>query len=60
MLLAPAVEGARWLLSSLWWGHLFAPQPTLLELLVTITLYPAASWLLGRIHNQIPRLIHAS
>jgi hypothetical protein len=47
-------------LSCLWWGHLFALQPTLLELLVTMALYPAASWLLGRIHNQIPRLIHAS
>jgi hypothetical protein len=32
----------------------------MLELLVTIALYPPASWLLGRLHNQIPRLIHAS
>ena len=60
LLLAPAVEAARWLLSCLWWGHLFALQPALLELLVTMTLYPAASWLLGRIHNQIPRVIRAS
>jgi rod shape-determining protein MreD len=60
VLLAPAVEAARWLLTSLWWGHLFALRPALLELLLTIALYPAASWLLGRIHNQIPRLIHAS
>lgn len=60
LLLAPAVEAARWLLSCLWWGHLFALQPALLELLATIALYPAASWLLGRIHNQIPRLTHAS
>jgi rod shape-determining protein MreD len=60
LLLAPAVEAARWLLSCLWWGHLFAIQPALLELLVTMAFYPLASWLLGRIHNQIPRLIHAS
>ena len=60
LLLAPAVEAARWLLSCLWWGHLFAMQPALLELLVTMAFYPLASWLLGRIHNQIPRLIHAS
>jgi rod shape-determining protein MreD len=60
LLLAPAVEAGRWLLTSLWWGHLFALRPALLELLLTIALYPAASWLLGRIHNQIPRLIHAS
>jgi len=60
LLLAPAVEAARWLLSCLWWGHLFALRPMLLEMLITMALYPAASWLLGRIHNQIPRLIHAS
>jgi rod shape-determining protein MreD len=60
VLLAPAVDAARWLLSSLWWSHVFAPQPMLLELLVTIALYPAASWLLSRMHNQIPRLLHAS
>jgi rod shape-determining protein MreD len=60
LLLAPAVEAARWLLSSLWWGRLFAPRPMLFELLVTLALYPAASWLLSRVHNQIPRLVHAS
>jgi rod shape-determining protein MreD len=60
LLLTPAVEGARWLLSCLWWGHLFPLQPMLLEMLITMALYPPASWLLGRIHNQIPRLIHAS
>ena len=42
----------RWLLASLWWGHLFALQPALLELLLTVALYPPASWLLARLHNQ--------
>ena len=42
-LLAPAVEAARWLLSSLWWGQLFAPQPTLLELLVTMRSTPRSA-----------------
>jgi rod shape-determining protein MreD len=60
VLLAPPVEAARWLLSSLWWGHLFAFRPMLLELLVTLALYPGVSWLLSRLHNQVPRLIHAS
>jgi len=59
VLLAPVVEIARWALACLWWGHLFALQPALLELLVTVALYPPASWLLSRLHNQIPRLIHA-
>jgi rod shape-determining protein MreD len=60
LLLAPAVEIARWLLVSLWWGRLFAPAPVLLSLLLTIALYPLASLVLTRIHNAIPRLAHAS
>jgi rod shape-determining protein MreD len=60
LLLAPAVEIARWLLVSLWWGRLFALAPVLLSLLLTIALYPLASLLLTRIHNAIPRLADAS
>jgi rod shape-determining protein MreD len=60
LLLAPAVEIARWLLVSLWWGRLFALAPVLLSLLLTIALYPLASLLLTRIHNTIPRLADAS
>jgi rod shape-determining protein MreD len=60
LLLAPAVEIARWLLVSLWWGRLFAPAPVLLSLLLTVALYPLASLVLTRIHNGIPRLAHAS
>lgn len=58
LLLAPAIEIARWLLLSLWWGRLFAFQPVVLSLLLTIALYPLASVLLTRIHNGIPRLAH--
>jgi rod shape-determining protein MreD len=60
LLLAPAVEIARWALISLWWGHAFALQPVLLSLLLTMALYPLASLLLTRVHNAIPRLSHAS
>lgn len=60
VLLAPAVELIRWLLVSLWWGHLFAWRPPLFEMLLTIGLYPLVSWLLGRLHSQIPRVIRAS
>jgi rod shape-determining protein MreD len=59
-LLAPAVEIARWLLISLWWGRFFALPPVVLSLLLTMALYPLASLLLTRVHNGIPRLIHAS
>jgi rod shape-determining protein MreD len=60
LLLAPAVEIARWALISLWWGHAFALQPVLLSLLLTVALYPLASLLLTRIHDAIPHLSHAS
>ena len=60
VLLAPVVEIARWLLACLWFGHAFAFQPPLFELALTVALYPAASWLLSRVHDQIPRVIHAS
>lgn len=60
LVLAPVIEAARWLVSSLWWGHAFAFRPMLLELAITVAWYPAASWLLSRLHNQIPKVLHAS
>lgn len=60
VVLAPAVEVTRWLLACIWWGRLFAMQPIVLSLLLTVMLYPVVSLLLSRIHNQIPRLIYAS
>jgi rod shape-determining protein MreD len=59
LLLAPAVEIARWLLACIWWGRLFAIQPILMSLVLTMALYPVASLLLTRVDNRIPRLIHA-
>jgi rod shape-determining protein MreD len=60
LLLAPVVETARWLLACVWWGRLFPLQPIALSLLLTMALYPVASLLFTRVHNQIPRLIDAS
>ena len=59
LLLAPAVEIARWLLACVWWGRLFPFQPIALSLLLTMALYPIASVLLTRVDSRIPRLIHA-
>jgi rod shape-determining protein MreD len=59
LLLAPAALLVRWLLVSLWFGTLFPLPPVIVELLLTLALYPVASWLLGRIHNRIPRVIYA-
>jgi len=60
VLLAPAALALRWALCCLWSGHLFAPRPLLLELMLTLALYPLATLLLARVHNQIPRVVDAS
>jgi rod shape-determining protein MreD len=60
VLLAPAALALRWALCCLWSGHLFAPRPLLLELTLTLALYPLATLLLARVHNQIPRVVDAS
>jgi rod shape-determining protein MreD len=60
VLLAPAVELARWLIACAWWGRVFDVQPIALSLLLTVALYPLASLLLTRVHNQVPRLAHAA
>lgn len=59
LLLAPVAVLSRWLLVCLWWGTLFPLGPVLVELLLTLALYPMVSWLLGRLHGIIPRVIHA-
>ena len=38
----------------------FPVQPIALSLLLTVALYPLASLLLTRVHNQVPRLLHAA
>jgi rod shape-determining protein MreD len=60
VLLALAALALRWALSCLWWGHLFAPQPLVFELLLTLALYPLATLLLARVHNWIPGIGDAS
>ena len=59
LLLAPAVEIARWLLACFWWGRLFPIQPLALSLFLTVALYPVISLLLTRVDAWIPRLVHA-
>lgn len=59
VLLAPVITILRWLIVSLWWGHAFALPPLLVELMLTAALYPPVSWLLGRVHNRVPRWLHA-
>jgi len=58
-LLALVAIMLRWSIVSLWWGHAFAVAPPLVELLLSITAYPVIGLLLSRLHNRIPRLVHA-
>ena len=60
VLLALAALALRWALACLWWGRLFAAQPMVFELLLTLALYPVATLLLARAHNAIPRTADAS
>jgi rod shape-determining protein MreD len=59
LLLAPAVEIARWAVLSLWWGHPFALQQLALSLLLTVALYPLVSLALTPVLRAIPRSSHA-
>lgn len=58
-LLAPIALIIRWSIVSVWWAHVFALPPLLVELLLTIAAYPVVSLLLSHIHNRVPRLAHA-
>lgn len=49
----------RWLLMSIWAGHVFRFTPSLFELLATFVAYPLVSLALGWIHNRVPRFIYA-
>lgn len=60
VLLAPAALILRWSLYCLWRGRILASEPMVLELLLTLALYPLATLLLARVHNRIPRVLHAS
>ena len=55
LVLAPLAEGLRWLVSCLWWGWPFAPEPILVELGLSLALFPVVAWLLGTVHALIPR-----
>ena len=59
LLLALVALALRWALSCLWWGRLFAAQPMVFELLLTLALYPVVTLLLARAHNAIPRMLDA-
>lgn len=58
-LLAPVAEAVRWLIASMWWGRLFALDPLVYQIGLTVALYPLVSWLLVLVYRQMPRISHA-
>lgn len=59
-LAALAVELARWLVASLWWRHLFALEPLLFQIGLTVATYPLVSALLTRLHQHVVQKAHAA
>jgi len=54
-------SAVRWVLAGLWWWHLFALKPSLLEALFTFAAYPPVGWLLARFHHGLaPRTARAT
>ncbi len=49
----------RWLLASLYFAWPFAPGPLLLQLGLTLLLYPPIAWLLDRLRRPAPETDHA-
>jgi rod shape-determining protein MreD len=55
-LIAPAAMLLTWLLASIYFGTFLAIGPVLLQAVVTVALFPAVAWLLGRCHALLPRV----
>jgi rod shape-determining protein MreD len=55
-LIAPIAMLLTWLLASIYFGAFLAIGPVLLQAIVTVALFPAVAWLLGRCHALLPRV----
>ena len=55
LLAAAAVGAAQWLLMSILAGSLLAPQPVLMQFMLTVALYPVLAWVLVQIHRALAR-----
>ncbi|MFQ5985167.1 MAG: rod shape-determining protein MreD [Alphaproteobacteria bacterium] len=55
MLVAPAAVSVSWALASLILGGVVAAGPVVGQLLLTVMVYPALTWLLARTHPYLPR-----
>ena len=58
-LLTAAVELVRWIVGVAVTGLMVDPTPLVAQAMLTVVLYPAASWLLVRLHGQVLAGAHA-
>jgi len=54
--IAPAALMLTWLLASIYAGALLPIGPALLQAVITVALFPAVAWVLGRCHALLPRV----
>ncbi|MCB1971484.1 MAG: rod shape-determining protein MreD [Geminicoccaceae bacterium] len=57
---ATAVLGMRWVVACIWYGQLFELRPMVLELALTVAVYPVVSYSLGSIRELLPKANHVS
>ncbi len=55
-LIAPLAMLLRWLLALIYTGTLLDLAPVLLQAIVTVAVFPAVAWILGRCHALLPRM----
>jgi rod shape-determining protein MreD len=55
-LIAPVAMVLTWLLASIYSGMFLPIGPVLLQAVVTVALFPAVAWVLGRCHALLPRV----
>lgn len=60
LLVALAVELARWLTACAYWGRLLPVQPVLLHTVLTVAFYPVVSAVLSRLHQNVVLPGHAA
>ncbi len=60
VLVALAVELARWLIACLWWRQLLPVEPVLFQTCLTVATYPILSALLSRLNQHVVLPAHAA
>jgi rod shape-determining protein MreD len=60
LLVALAVELARWLTACAYWGRFLPVQPVVLHTFLTVAFYPVVSAVLTRIHQHVVLPVHAA